>query len=112
MDKLETYRNIIIDTLKEYSKTKSQNLSAVETQLVLDKENNHFFLYRVGWKELERIHYCVFHIDIKEERVWVQEDNTDSIIVDDLLNKGIPKTDIVLGFHAPYKRQFTGFAIV
>ncbi|GAK60344.1 hypothetical protein U27_00235 [Candidatus Vecturithrix granuli] len=25
--------------------------------------------------------------------------------------KGVPKQDIVLAFHAPYKRQYIGFAI-
>ncbi|NBC05656.1 MAG: hypothetical protein GVY26_00505 [Bacteroidetes bacterium] len=29
---------------------------------------------------------------------------------DELLKKGIPATDIVLGFHPPELRKFTGYA--
>jgi XisI protein len=44
-------------------------------------------------------------------RIWVQEDATDYDLVGVLEDKGIPKSDIVLAFHAPYKRPYTGYAI-
>ncbi|MCC5617880.1 XisI protein, partial [Nostoc sp. CHAB 5836] len=31
---------------------------------------------------------------------------------EDLVNLGIPKQDIVIGFHSPFKRQFTDYAVV
>ena len=33
-------------------------------------------------------------------------------IAEELINAGIPKSDIVLGFHEPEIRQYTGFAVV
>jgi hypothetical protein len=49
-------------------------------------------------------------IDVKNNLVWLQEDNTDYGVAEALVNAGIPKESIVLGFHAPYKRPYTGFA--
>lgn len=42
-------------------------------------------------------------------RNTIQENlkSTDLVIVDDLLAAGIPKSDIILGFHHPSKRAFT-----
>ena len=34
----------------------------------------------------------------------------DAVITHELVELGVPKSDIVLAFHAPYKRKFTGFA--
>ncbi|MEM7180668.1 MAG: XisI protein [Spirochaetota bacterium] len=111
MEKLEHYQNMIIEVLKEHDMAKPENLPESESQLIFDKENNHYLLYRIGWKGSERIHYCVFHIDIINEKIWVQEDNTDTIIVDDFLERGVPKSDIVLGFKSPDARPHTEFAV-
>jgi XisI protein len=32
-------------------------------------------------------------------------------IADDLMERGVPAQDIVLGFHSPSKRKFTEFAV-
>ncbi|MCU0348900.1 MAG: XisI protein, partial [Saprospiraceae bacterium] len=57
-----------------------------------------------------RVYYIVFQMDIKDGKIWVQQDTTDVPIVQRLLDAGVPKSDIVLGFHAPYKRALAGFA--
>ncbi|MEA5566929.1 element excision factor XisI family protein [Anabaena sp. UHCC 0399] len=55
--------------------------------------------------------WCHFHVDIKNDKIWIQRDGTKIGIANELIAAGVPKEDIVLGFHAPYKRQFTGFAV-
>ena len=32
-------------------------------------------------------------------------------VANELVEQGVPKKDIVLGFHIPYRRQFTEFAV-
>lgn len=32
-------------------------------------------------------------------------------LAEELVSMGIPKQDIVIGFHSPHKRQFTDFAM-
>ncbi|MFN6539298.1 MAG: element excision factor XisI family protein [Nostoc sp. EkiNYC01] len=51
------------------------------------------------------------HLDIKNEKIWIQHDGTEGGIADELTNRGVPKQDIVLAFHSPFKRQFTEFAV-
>ncbi len=82
----------------------------IEEQVVIDDRNGHYLMLNVGWDELHRTHGVVVHIDIKGDFVWVQRDNTDSNIVRALLDQGIAKNRIVMGFHAPFKRQFTDYA--
>jgi XisI protein len=112
MDKLKKYQQIIMDAIREYATTRRLiNGPNTDFQLIFDTDGGHFQLYRVGWEELKRIHYCVFHIDIINDKVWVQEDATDYDITGVLEEHNIPRQDIVLGFHAPYKRPYTDYAV-
>lgn len=114
MAKLDEYRTHIQELLKWYGNSKPklrETVDEYERQVILDRENDHYEIVDVGWEEYNRIHHCVLHLDIKEGRIWVQEDLTDPGIVDRLLERGVPKEDIVLAFHAPYKRPYTGFAV-
>ena len=110
MGKLELYRKIIEEVLTEQAGYKLTN-SDIEKELIIDRERDHYQVSLVGWEGLKRVHSCSIHIDIKGDKVWLQRDYTDAEIAEQLLEKGIPKEDIVLGFHAPYKRPYTGFAI-
>ncbi len=49
-------------------------------------------------------------MDIKNGKIWIQHDGTKDGVADDLVELGVPKEDIVLAFHPPYKRKYTGFA--
>jgi hypothetical protein len=113
MAQIDKYRSTIKSVLKEYADTRIPiNNPNPGYQLIFDSENDHYLLYRTGWKdELNRIHFCVFHLDITDGKIWVQEDATDYDIVGELEARGVPKSDIVLAFHAPYKRQYTGYAV-
>jgi len=59
-----------------------------------------------------QIYGCIIHIEVTEEgKVWLHQDSTDYIVADLLLDKGIPRQDIVLGFHAPIMRADTEFSV-
>ena len=66
---------------------------------------------RVGFEDRQRVHYCVFHFDIKNEKIWIQHDATDIPVAQLVLDAGVPKEDLVLAFHPPYRRALSGFAI-
>jgi XisI protein len=113
MDKLKHYSELIQDAMTYYATTRRMiNGPNTDFQLIFDTQNHHYQLYRVGWEGLQRVHYCVFHIDIINDKIWVQEDATDYDIVGVLEDEHhIPKSDIVLAFHAPYRRPYTGYAV-
>ncbi len=110
MEKLIKYRKSILQLLEQY-KTYKSSFSDVEVQMITDAKNDHYQLFYVGWNQNKRIHGCSLHIDIKDAKVWIQYNGTDRHIANELMDLGIPKNDIVLGFQTPYRRQFTEYAV-
>jgi hypothetical protein len=83
----------------------------VETQLIIDSDRDHYLLLRVGWEGEKRINHSVFYFDIKDGKIWVQENNTDIELDKDLEEMGIFKKEIVVGFHHPKMREYSDYAI-
>jgi len=112
MDKVAKYRATIKNILQEYADTRQPApTNDVQHQLLFDENHDHYQLFCVGWTGMKRVYFPVFHLDIIHDKVWVQEDASDFDIVGVLEERGIPKSDIVLAFHAPYKRTHTGYAV-
>ena len=110
MDKLDRYRSYIQDIITEYGSYKP-SYGQVEMEQVIDPVRDHYQLLSVGWNDFRRIHGCLLHIDIKNGKIWIQHDGTEEGVAERLVEWGVPKEDIVLAFHAPYRRQYTGFAV-
>ena len=109
MAKLEEYQKYILQIIYEYGKVKPA-YGDTEVQIIVDKENHHYQLMVVGWNQLQRVYGCMLHIDIKNNKIWIQHDGTEIGIANELLELGVSKEDIVLAFQAPYKRSLRGFA--
>jgi hypothetical protein len=110
MANLDKYPTYVETLIKKYSRYKP-SYGEVEIQTILDRENHHYLLASVGWDYHERIRGCLLHIDIKDQKIWIQHDGTEESIADELVAMGVLKEDIVLAYHALYKRKFTEFAI-
>ena len=107
---VDEFRNRIQELLRQYV-IPSTSKSDVETQILVDTTNDHYQLVDVGWHKDQRIYCCVLHIDIKDGKVWIQQNMTDQHVAEELVALGIPPGKIVLGFHPPYVRPHTGFAV-
>ncbi len=83
----------------------------IDVQLIFDTEHDHYQLVDVGWQNQKRIHSWIDHLDIIEGKIWIQHNGTEDDIAYQLVTKGVPKEDIVLGFQAPNYRQYTDFAV-
>ena len=70
----------------------------------------HYLLMLVGRDGTRRVHGCLIHLDIIDDKIWIQRDGTEDGVADDLLNAGISKNQIVLGFQPPDIRPYTEFA--
>jgi hypothetical protein len=109
MDKLTRYREIIKNELSEFQHDYGK--PDVEIQLIFDTEHDHYQVATVGWDGNRRVHGIILHVDIRGGKIWIQYNGTEIEIAQVFVEKGVPKTDIVLGFHSPFKRQFTEFAV-
>ncbi|MBV6625629.1 MAG: XisI protein [Rivularia sp. (in: Bacteria)] len=110
MDKIAKYRDCVIKLLTSYTSDDVSN-NEVEVQLILDTERNHYQWMNVGWEELNRIYRCVMHFDIKDGKIWLQQNLTDLNPAEELVEMGVLREDIVLGLQAPYKRQYTDYGV-
>ena len=110
MDKLEHYRSCIQTLLQRHSQFRSSDTD-VENQLFFDPVREHYQLMRVGWKGLKRVYHTVLHFDIKDDKIWLQQNTTDIDVGEELVSMGVAKEDIVLGLHPPYKRPYTGYGV-
>ncbi|NER51736.1 MAG: XisI protein [Symploca sp. SIO1A3] len=110
MDRIEKYRSYIKQLLTEYASYKSLN-KTIERQFVCDTENNHYQIVNMGWDGHRRLYGCTIHIDIKDSKIWIQHNMTEIDLAEELGRLGVPKEDIVLGFHSPFMRQFTDYAV-
>lgn len=54
---------------------------------------------------------CILHLDIRNGKIWLQHNGTENDIAAELVEMGAAKSDIVIGFHSPFKRQFTEYAV-
>lgn len=113
MDKLTDYQNINILT-DYYDLLRSANTigaSEVRDELITDFLHNHFQLVSMGWQKQRFFHETHIHIDIIDNKIWVQQNNTEFDVVGEMLSKGIKKEDIVLGFISPVAREFSDFMV-
>ena len=110
MDKLDKYRQIVQRLMDEYASYKSQNPD-IEQELICDTKRDRYLLLNLGWENGHRIYNCFIHLELRDEKVWIQRNMTDVDFAEELMEMGIAKTDIVLGFHSPFKRQFSEYAV-
>ncbi|HEY9799913.1 MAG TPA: XisI protein [Leptolyngbyaceae cyanobacterium] len=111
MDKIERYRQIIKQILSEHQQISSNISDTVKSELIFDNENDHYQLTYVGWQGNKRVFGPVIHFDIQNGKIWIQYNGTEASLAKRLVDLGVPPLDIVIGFHSPFKRQFTGYAV-
>lgn len=111
MEKIERYRKIVKDVLTEYAAPRRVYSDGVETQLLFDTQNDHYQVLLSGWPSRKQVFLVAFHFDIKNGKIWLQQNNTDYDIIQDIEARHVPKEDIVLAVHSPAMRQFTDYAV-
>ena len=110
MERIEKYRQLIHQLLSARATPKSTGAD-IECQLVFDTEHDPYQLLDMGWDELKRVYSCYIHIDIKKSQIWIQRNMTEIDIAEELVIRGVPKEDIILGLHPPYKHPYIDYGI-
>ncbi|NEQ95703.1 MAG: XisI protein [Cyanothece sp. SIO2G6] len=110
MDKLEHYRQIIREILNNHTKVAYKN-SEIKFETVFDNESDRYLLMILGRENKRYEHGCLIHLDIINEKIWIQRDGTELGVANELVEAGVPKNNIVLGFKSPERRKDTEFAI-
>ncbi|MEH1928961.1 XisI protein [Nostoc sp.] len=110
MANLEHYRQCIQTILTKYGSFQPKR-GDVEAELIIDTSHDHYQLMYVGWNGLNRVYHSVMHFDIKDGKIWIEQNMTHIDLAQELLEMGVIKEDIVLGLQPPYKRPYTGYGV-
>lgn len=110
MDTIKEYREKIKSILTDYVSI-PYSRGDIESKLIISNDDNNYLVMTTGWQNKKRVHGCIIHLEIIGDKIWVHRDGTEYGIANDLLEAGIPKDQIVLGFHPADIRAYTDFAV-
>jgi hypothetical protein len=109
MGRIEKNQAAVLNLLNEYRYAGSSD----ETFIITDKEHNHFQVMSAGWEnEDDYAMGILLHFQIKPDgKIWILANGTEDDVAQALIDRGVERSDIVLGFHPQYVRQYTGYAV-
>ena len=111
MDTQLKYRQIIKQVLQNHADYRSLIPDDYTSQVLFDDERGQYLVLDIGWKDDQYLHTTPIHLSLVNDKIWIQYDDTEEGIVSDLIDRGVAKNDIVLGFRHPKVRPYTGFAV-
>lgn len=110
MVKLKRYEKAILNILEDYTQIRYSNILA-ENKLIADKQNHRYQVVTIGWDKNKFVHDCPMHFDIIDGKIWIQRNMTEIDVAEALIEQGVSKSDIVLGFLSPKMREYSDYAI-
>ena len=111
MDRVKSYRQIVQSLLTAYAAIPIAN-GKIECYTVFDTTQDRYLVMNVGWDGYRRVYGGVLHLDIKKGKIWVEQNMTEMRVAQELVERGVEKEDIVLGFQAPETREYTGYGVI
>ncbi len=111
MEKVAFLQQKVIDLLQEWLPEQRSGPGDVRNYLIADKEQHHYQLLRMGWNGRRHIFDPLLHFDIIDEKIWLQANNTDVDVGEDLVRAGVDRQDIVLGLQPPFMRPHTEYGV-
>ena len=102
---LSSYQTAVINILSEYAVFMANADKHLSFQTLFDNERHHYQISVVGWENNQRIYKNLIHIDLIDNKIWVQNNNTQFDLLEDFEQHHIPKNDIVNAMIPERKRQ-------
>ncbi|MEM6317507.1 MAG: element excision factor XisI family protein [Bacteroidota bacterium] len=112
--KIELHQKVLKSYIQSLAKENNEALGNTSTyQAITDLEGNHFQLVVMGWHKHKFLYNVLIHLNInfKTGNIWVQQNNTEILIDEDLEKFGIPKSHFVLGFRPAIMREHSKYAV-
>jgi hypothetical protein len=110
MDRLTEYRSIVKRILAQHAE-RIPSIGQVESASIFDDQSGNYALLDMGWDPTGRVHAVVIHLRLDRSKVWIEADNTEEGVADELVAAGVPPQDIVLAFYRPERRRLSEFAV-
>ena len=111
--KIKQHQAVLVEWLDDRASERNNSLgNSLEYHAVADTTRHHYQLICMGWLGNKFVYSLLFHLDIKPDgKVWIQQNNTEMLIGQELVERGVQKSDIVIGFRPEYMRSESGYAV-
>jgi hypothetical protein len=103
-------KKAIVQVLQDYLEFLGNDPES-DLQLIIDESEDHYILMEIGWHKNQRIYGSLIHIDLINEKIWIQQDSTEEGVANELVKQGISPQQIVLAFKTLERRKITDFAV-
>lgn len=110
MEKLPNPRSVIVTLLTDLAETITLE-EEVEAVVIADREGDNYQLLFLGWEGERRVFDTAVYIRLRHDKVWIEQNALPDRVGELLVAAGIPREQIVLGFHPPHVRPLTDFAV-
>lgn len=105
------HKNLVRDILSDIA-TRFRANTNWEIIEAYDEPRGQYLLFTDGWEGEDRDYGCFMHIEVKPDgKIWIRRDGTDLDIGGQLLEEGVSKSLLVLGFRSPAMRALSEFAV-
>lgn len=112
MEKSKKYEKLILQYYNDFIKNYKSNNDPLNYKIIADKESKTYILTLVGWEDKYTFTYStLFHLEIIEDKVVLQRNITEILILEELIKRGIPKRDMWLGFNPDYANKHAGYGV-
>lgn len=111
MDKLEKYRPIIRRILGQYLEETPRE-EQIESFGIIDELGEHYIFMEVGWQPPRRVYNIVFHVRLKDDKIYIEQDWTEYGVARHLIEAGIPVSAIEMAMKAPELRPWIEWTAV
>ena len=95
MDKITQYKKIIKETLEVLASRIPVNRPTLKKHLVIDDTKNQYILVSLGPNEVKYYYNVLVHLEIKDGKILIHEENIDPSIYERLTDRGIAEKDII-----------------
>jgi len=109
MDSLTPYYHAIEEIFRMWERRPGPEAD-FRMDSIVDPEAGRYLLVEIGWDGYRRIYHTLVHIDTVDGKLWIQKDDTEHGIAEELVAAGVPRDRIVLGFKHESLRPYTEFA--
>ncbi len=95
MDKITKYKKIIKEMLEVLASRIPVNRPTLKKHLIIDDTKNEYVLVSMGPNDTKYYYNVLVHLEIKDGKILIHEENIDPTIGERMMDKGIAENDIL-----------------
>ena len=89
MDTKLKYQEIIKSILTETAEYRASIPDGYNSQVLFDDEHERYLVLDIGWNDDQYLHTTPIHVDLIDQKIWIQYDDTEEGIANDFLAAGV-----------------------